>query len=59
MNFENTLAFARTLDHQDKLKEYRNRFFIPVHKGKDSIYFTGNSLRASGKIHIFLCTTGT
>ena len=44
MNFENTLAFARTLDHQDKLKEYRNRFFIPVHKGKDSIYFTGNSL---------------
>jgi kynureninase len=44
MNFENTLAFARTLDDQDKLREFRNRFFIPVHNGKDAIYFTGNSL---------------
>lgn len=44
MNFQNTLAFARSLDEQDPLKHFRERFFIPRHQGKDCIYFTGNSL---------------
>lgn len=44
MNFENTLSFAREQDLQDPLKDFRNRFYIPQHQGKDCIYFTGNSL---------------
>lgn len=44
MPFENTLAFAQSLDDKDPLKHFRERFFIPQHKGKDTIYLTGNSL---------------
>lgn len=44
MNFENTLAFAKSLDTKDVLKDFRERFYIPQHNGNDSIYFTGNSL---------------
>lgn len=44
MNFENTLEFAKLLDEKDKLRSFRDRFFIPQHNGKDCIYFTGNSL---------------
>ena len=44
MNFENTLAFAKSLDAKDILKHFRDRFFIPQHNRKDTIYFTGNSL---------------
>lgn len=44
MNFENTLSFAQSLDAADPLKEFRDRFFIPQHEGKDAVYFTGNSL---------------
>jgi kynureninase len=44
MIFENSLAFARKLDRQDKLKNFRSRFFLPKVKGKTAIYFTGNSL---------------
>lgn len=42
--FENTLAFAKQLDEQDPLKHFRDRFYIPLVNGKESIYFTGNSL---------------
>lgn len=42
--FENTLDFARKLDAEDPLKDYRKEFIFPQHKGKDVIYFTGNSL---------------
>ena len=42
--FENTLRFAKRLDHADSLKSYRSKFFIPVMKGKPVIYFSGNSL---------------
>lgn len=42
--FQNTLEFARTLDAQDALKHFRQRFYIPKVEGKESIYFTGNSL---------------
>ena len=44
MNFEYTADFAKKLDSEDPLKEFRNEFFIPVLHGKESIYFTGNSL---------------
>lgn len=44
MVFENTLAFAKKLDREDPLKGYRKLFHIPKVKGKDAIYFCGNSL---------------
>lgn len=44
MQFENSLAFARSLDAEDPLKNYREEFHYPQHNGKDVIYFTGNSL---------------
>jgi kynureninase len=44
MTYENSLAFAEKLDEQDELKSYRNKFHIPVIDGKETIYFTGNSL---------------
>lgn len=45
MNFDNTLAFAKSLDAQDTLKTYREQFHIPKTKdGNDSIYLCGNSL---------------
>ena len=44
MNYQNTLDFAKGLDEKDVLKSFRSKFFIPQHNGKDSVYFTGNSL---------------
>lgn len=44
MNYTNTLEFARNLDEKDGLKDFRQKFFIPQHNGKDCVYFTGNSL---------------
>ncbi len=44
MTFENTIAFAKQLDAKDELKNFREKFFIPQHNGKDCIYLTGNSL---------------
>ena len=44
MNYQNDLAFAKAQDAQDPLKEYRAQFYIPQVNGKDSFYFTGNSL---------------
>ena len=44
MKFLNTLAFAQQLDGDDPLREYRNEFHFPKVKGKEVIYFTGNSL---------------
>lgn len=44
MTFENSLDFARQLDEQDPLKHFRDKFYIPIIKGHESIYFTGNSL---------------
>jgi kynureninase len=42
--FENTLACARKMDMEDPLKMFREKFYIPIINGKESIYFTGNSL---------------
>jgi kynureninase len=44
MEFENSLAFAQQLDAVDPLRKYRDEFHFPKVKGKDVIYFTGNSL---------------
>ncbi|KAK6020019.1 kynureninase, partial [Ostertagia ostertagi] len=44
MQFENTLAFAQSLDEKDELKHFRQRFYLPRHGDSDCIYFTGNSL---------------
>lgn len=42
--FENNLVFARNKDAKDPLASYRTKFHFPQHKGKDVVYFTGNSL---------------
>ena len=44
MQFESTLSFAQHLDEVDPLKDFRQRFIIPSIKGKEQIYFLGNSL---------------
>lgn len=44
MIFENNQAFAKTLDEQDSLKHFRDKFYIPIINGNECIYFTGNSL---------------
>jgi kynureninase len=45
MNFELTKSFAEESDERDKLRSFRERFFIPKQKnGDDVLYFTGNSL---------------
>ena len=44
MNFEQSLAFAKGLDKADPLKSFRSKFHIPKVRGKEVIYFTGNSL---------------
>ncbi len=44
MIFENTLDFVQRLDKEDPLRKIRDKFYIPILHGKDSIYFNGNSL---------------
>ncbi len=44
MEFKNSLAFAKQLDGEDSLKDFRNKFYIPIIHGKECIYLTGNSL---------------
>lgn len=44
MPYVNSRAYAQQQDTEDPLNRFRGQFHIPKHKGKDSIYFTGNSL---------------
>ncbi len=44
MKFENSLAFARSLDKKDSLRAYRKLFHIPKLNDKEAIYLCGNSL---------------
>ena len=44
MNYENSLAYAQQMDADDPLKGYRSQFHMPQVNGRDSYYFTGNSL---------------
>ena len=39
ISFENTLDFAKKMDNQDPLKEYRNRFHFPDFHEKTIKYF--------------------
>ena len=41
---QNTLEYAKNLDSQDVLSDYRARFYIPNINGQEALYFTGNSL---------------
>ena len=43
-NWEFSLDCAKKLDENDGLSSYRDHFHIPNFSGKESIYFTGNSL---------------
>ncbi len=49
MNFQNTQEFAKDSDAKDPLKDFRKKFFIPQHEGRDCIYLTGNSLGLQAK----------
>lgn len=44
MEYQNTLEFALQMDAQDALKNFRSKFLIPQHNGRDVIYLCGNSL---------------
>lgn len=44
MNYQNTLEFAKELDTDDPLKDFRDKFYIPIINKKQCIYFVGNSL---------------
>jgi len=44
MNYINSLAFAREQDKKDSLKKFRKKFLFPQYRGKDALYFVGNSL---------------
>ncbi len=49
MTFQNNLQFAKNLDQNDEIKNYKNEFIFPQHNGKNVIYFTGNSLGLQSK----------
>ena len=44
MQYEYSESFAKQLDKADEISHFRNRFHIPQFAGKDTHYFTGNSL---------------
>ena len=45
MEFENTLEFAKKMDEQDPLKQFRSKFYFPKKDdGTPYIYLCGNSL---------------
>jgi kynureninase len=51
MNYQNHLDFAKSLDQDDILKDFRNRFYFPKDKaGQDKLYFCGNSLGLQPKL---------
>ncbi len=50
MIFENSLAFAQSMDQQDPLNHLREEFFFPQQNGEPFIYLCGNSLGLQPKI---------
>ena len=44
MNYQPTFSFAQQLDKADPIRPYRQKFYFPKHKGKNVLYFCGNSL---------------
>jgi kynureninase len=52
MEYQDSIAFARALDNEDRLRDFRKQFFIPQHNNKDAVYFNGNSLGLQPKATI-------
>ena len=51
MTYQNSLDYAKQLDQEDPISYLRNEFHIPRDKkGKEWLYFTGNSLGLQPKI---------
>ncbi len=50
MNEKNNLQYAIECDKNDPLKYFRDQYHIPLHNGKNCIYFCGNSLGLQPKI---------
>lgn len=48
-HMEFSLAFAKSQDQQDELASFRNLFHFPQHNGRETVYFTGNSLGLAPK----------
>lgn len=44
IEYENSRAFALKMDQEDPLKDFRSAYFFPSFKGKNALYFCGNSL---------------
>ncbi len=44
IKYDNSLAFAKKMDAEDPLAQYKNQFHIPKINGKTQLYFCGNSL---------------
>lgn len=44
IKYKNTLDYAQHLDEKNPLRHFREKFYIPIVNGKESIYLTGNSL---------------
>ena len=44
MNYEASLDFAKSMDEQDPLRSFCDKFHIPKKDGKEVAYFCGNSL---------------
>jgi kynureninase len=44
MQYQNTPGFAKEMDERDPLKDFRDKFYIPIINKKQCIYFVGNSL---------------
>ena len=45
LNYEASESFARTMDAQDSLRSFREKFHIPKQaNGENVVYLTGNSL---------------
>ncbi len=44
MLYESNAGFAQKMDAEDLLSEFKSRFHFPLHNGRETIYFCGNSL---------------
>lgn len=45
IQFQNTIDFAKEMDQNDSLRDFRNQFYFPTDENNEtSIYFCGNSL---------------
>jgi kynureninase len=44
MRYQNSLAFAKSMDRADQLRSWRNKFYIPRIGRSPAIYLAGNSL---------------